>query len=108
MNLKLRRASEMLKLINNDRYSEQERLEDDFCNIYEKLINYDNWIDDEELDKIYVKQDESKLSESELNNAINKYSQILDDTEDQRQSKISYDLEAYGDTFVLNTNQYCY
>ena len=109
MNLKLRRASEMLKLINNDRYSEKQKLENRFCDIHEKLTEYDNsWADDETLEKIYDKQDESELSESELNKAIDTYSDILDDIEHERQSKISHDYEAYGDTFVQNTNQYCY
>lgn len=111
MNKKLWRVSKMLKLINNDRYSTIEKLENDFCNIYEKLLGHDNeyWSNNEEINEIYLKQDSSKLSKSDLNKAIDTYSQILDDIEeDERQSKISYDWEAYGDTYVQNTNQYCY
>jgi len=75
--------------------SSQDHLDDKFYEIHEALICFGDWINDEKLEKVYDAWDEDMLSQRELKQAINYYSDILNELQDEGLEAPKYQHDVY-------------
>lgn len=75
--------------------SSRDHLDDKFSEIYEALICFGDWINDAKLEKIYNSWDEDLLSQEQLKGAINYYSDILNDLQDEGLEAPKYQHNVY-------------